>query len=62
LVNLNAGFDDSGDGVTFFELELVSAAACDDALNETVPDPNDNVSHDITELNVFDCSAQFVSS
>ena len=25
-------------------------------------DPNANVSHDITELNFFDCSAQFVSS
>ncbi len=56
------GFDDSGDGVTFLELEFVSAAARDDAFNETVPDPNDNVSHDIAELNLFNCSAQFVSS
>jgi hypothetical protein len=51
-----------GDGVTFLELEFVSAAARDDALNEIVPDPNDNRSHDIAELNFFDFSAEFVSS
>jgi hypothetical protein len=56
------GFDNSGDGVAFLELEFVSAAARDDALNKTVPDPNDNVSHDIAELNLFNFSAQFVSS
>jgi hypothetical protein len=39
-------FDDSGDGVTLLELEFVSATARDDALNEIVPDPNDNMSHD----------------
>jgi hypothetical protein len=56
-----SGFDDDGDGVTFVELEFVSAAARDDALNEILPDPNDNIGHDIAELNLFNCSAQFVS-
>jgi hypothetical protein len=56
-----SGFDDGGDGVTFVELEFVSTAARDDALNEILPDPNDNISHDIAELNLFNCSAQFVS-
>jgi hypothetical protein len=56
-----SGFDDGGDGVTFVELEFVSTAARDDALNEILPDPNDNMSHDIAELNLFNCSAQFVS-
>jgi hypothetical protein len=56
------GFDDSGDGVPFLELEFVSATACDDALNQIVPDPNDNMSHYVAELNFFNFSAQFVSS
>ena len=31
----------------------------DDALNEDIADPNDNVSHHIAEPNLFNCSAQF---
>ena len=55
------GFDDSGDGVTFLEFEFVSTTACNDTLNKTVSDSNRHVSHDVTQLNFFDCSTQFVS-
>jgi hypothetical protein len=34
----------------------------DNALNDMVPDPNNHMSHDIAELNLFNLSAQFVSS
>lgn len=55
------GFDDGGDGVTFLEFEFVSATACNDALNEIVPDSNCHVGHDVAQLNFFDFSTQFVS-
>ena len=58
LLNHHLGrFDDSGDGVTLLELEFVSAPARDDAFNETVPGPDDNMGHDIAELNLFNLSA-----
>ena len=56
------GFDDSGDAVALFQFEFVSTATCDNTLDKTVSDPNDNMSHDIAELNLLNLSAQFVSS
>jgi len=57
-----SGFDDGGNRVTFLKLEFVSAAARDNALDQVIADPDDNVSHDIAELKLFNFPAQFVSS
>jgi hypothetical protein len=54
-------FYDGGDGVTFLEFEFVSTTARNDALNEIVSNSNCHVGHDITQLDFFDCSTQFVS-
>jgi hypothetical protein len=63
LLNHHLGsFNDSGNGVTFLKLKFVSAAPRNDALNEIVPDPNNNMGHDIAKLNLFYFPAQFVSS
>ena len=55
------GFDDGDDGVALLELEFIGATAGDDALNQVVAHSNHHMGHDVTELNFFDFSAQFVS-
>jgi hypothetical protein len=57
-----SSFDDGGYRVALLELEFVSTAAGDGALNEVVADPNDHMGHDIAQLNFFNFSTQFVSS
>ena len=54
-------FDHRADGITLLELEFVGAAPGDGTLDEVVADPNDNMGHNIAELNFFDFSTQFVS-
>jgi hypothetical protein len=54
-------FDDSGDGVALFELEFVGATPGDGALDKIVSHANDNVGHDIAQLNFLDFSTQFIS-
>jgi hypothetical protein len=44
-----------------FEIQFVGAPASDGALNEIVPDPDDDVGHDIAELNFLDFPTPFVS-
>ena len=55
------GFNDCGDQVTFFQLELIRAAARDRTFDEVIPDTNHHVSHDVTKLDFIDFSAEFVS-
>jgi len=54
-------FDDSGDGVPLFEFEFVGATAGDGTLDKILSDTNDDVGHDIAQLNFLDFSTQFVS-
>jgi len=55
------GFDHSCDGVALLELEFVGTTAGDGTLDEIVPDPNDDMGHDIAQLNFFDFPTQLVS-
>ena len=55
------GFDHGGDGVTLFELELVGAAAGNGTFNEVVANSNNNMGHNVAQLNFLNFSAQFVS-
>lgn len=55
------GFDDGGNGVALFQLQFVSAAPRNRALDEIVANTNDNMGHDITQFDFFDFTAQFIS-
>jgi hypothetical protein len=54
-------FDDGADRVAFLEFEFVGAPAGDGALDKIVAHTNDDVGHDIAQLNFLDFSTQFVS-
>lgn len=54
-------FYNSRDRITLFRVEFVSTAAGYSALNEIVANPDNYMRHNITELNFFDLSTQFVS-
>jgi len=54
-------FDNGGDRIAFFKLEFIGTAAGYNALDEIVANPNNHMRHNITELNFFDLSTQFVS-
>jgi hypothetical protein len=63
LVLLNhylGGFHNDKHGVAFVEFQLVGAAPCNGALNEIVTHPDDHMGNDITQLDLFDSSAQLV--
>ena len=45
--------DDSGDDIALLQSEFVGAAARDGTLDEVVPNPNNDMGHDIAELNLF---------
>ena len=55
-------FDNSGYDITLLQFKFVSTAARNGAFDKVVSNANHNVSHDIAELNLFYCSAQFVAS
>jgi hypothetical protein len=54
-------FHHGGDGIALFELEFVGASARDRAIDQIVSDSNRDEGHHVAQLNLFDCSAQFVS-
>ena len=55
-------FHNSDDGITLFKFEFISASASDGAFNEVVANTNNDMRHDIAELNLFYLSGQFVAS
>ena len=55
-----SGLDDSADRIAFLELEFVSTATSDGALDEIVTNPDNHMRHDVAKLNVFDRSTQFI--
>jgi hypothetical protein len=56
------GFDDGGNFVADFEFHFFGAAASDYAFDKVLPDTDDDVSHDATELEFFDGAFQGISS
>ena len=64
LILLNhylCGFNNSKHCVALLELQIVGTASSDGALNEIVTHPDDYMGHDITQLDFFDGSTQFIS-
>jgi hypothetical protein len=63
LLNHHLGsFDYSSNSIALFEFEFVSTATGDGALDQIISDANDDMGHDVAELNFFDLTAQFVAS
>jgi hypothetical protein len=56
------GFDHRGNCVADFEFQFFRAAACDDALDLVVADFHHDVSHDVSELNLYDFADQTIAS
>ena len=48
-------------GVSLLKLQLVGAAPRDGAFNEILTDADDDMGHNIAQLDFFDGSSQFVS-
>jgi hypothetical protein len=62
LLNHHFGsFDYGRDRVTVLQLQFLGTAAGNGAFDEIVTDSHGHVGHDITQLNFFDLSTQFVS-
>jgi len=53
--------DYGNDRVALLKLKLFGASAGNGAFDEVVADADDDVGHDVAELNLFDFSTQFVS-
>jgi hypothetical protein len=49
-------------GVFFLQLQFISAAPGDGALNQIVPHAHNHMRHDVAQLNLFDTSTEFVTS
>jgi hypothetical protein len=57
-----SSLNDCEDRVSLFEFQFVSAASSDRALDKIVSYPHDDMGHDITQLDFFNCSSEFVSA
>lgn len=55
-------FNNGENRVSLFQLQLVGAASGDGALDEILTHSNNNVGHDIAQLDFLNCSTEFVSS
>ena len=54
-------FDDDADGITGLQLHLVGASASDDTLDLIVAHLHDYVSHYVSELHIYNPSAELIS-
>lgn len=56
------GLYDGVNGIAFLELQFIGAAASDSTFDEIVADADDDVGHDIAQLDFFNRASQFISS